>query len=80
MQIVNKKGEDSLYSALVLFGQRRKMFIERQVIEKHLLEGEGTLIFLSNMLNASSLKKIQHKLVVMGDTEHWNNNFYDYCL
>ena len=31
------------------------MFIERQVMEKHLLGGKGTLIFLSNMLNTSSL-------------------------
>ena len=31
------------------------MFIERQVMEKYLLGGKGTLIFLSNMLNASSL-------------------------
>ena len=38
------------------------MFIERQVMEKHLLGGKGTLIFLSNMMNASSLKTIQHKL------------------
>ena len=28
------------------------MFIERQVMEKHLLGGKGTLIFLSNMLSA----------------------------
>ena len=32
------------------------MLIQRQVMEKHLLGGKGTLIFLSNMLNASSLK------------------------
>ena len=46
----------SKYPALVLYGRRRKMFIERQVMEKYLLGGKGTLIFLSNMLNASSLK------------------------
>ena len=50
------------YSALVLFGQRRKMFNERRVMEKHLLGGKDTLIFFSNMLNTSSLKEIQHKL------------------
>ena len=31
-------------------------------MEKHLLGGKGTLIFLSNMLNTSSFKEIQHKL------------------
>ena len=35
------------------------MFVERRVMEKHLL---GTLIFLSNMFNTSSLKEIQHNL------------------
>ena len=38
------------------------MFIERRVMEKHFLGGKGTLIFLSNMFNTSSLKEIQHKL------------------
>ena len=38
------------------------MFIERRVMEKHLLGGKDTLIFLSNMLNTSSLKEIQHML------------------
>ena len=41
---------------------KRKKFIERRVMEKYLLGGKGTLIFLSNMLNASLLKTIQHKL------------------
>ena len=45
-------------NTLLLYGRRRKMFTERQVMEKHLLGGKGTLIFLSNMLNASSLKTI----------------------
>ena len=35
--------------------EEEKMFIERQIMEKYLLGGKGTLIFLSNMLNASSL-------------------------
>ena len=33
------------YPALVLYGRRRKMFIERQVMEKHLLGVKGTLVF-----------------------------------
>ena len=43
-------------NTLLLYGQRRKIFIERQVMGKHLLGGKGTLIYLSNMLNASLLK------------------------
>ena len=29
-----------------MFGQRRKLFVERRVMEKHLLGGTGTLIIL----------------------------------
>ena len=51
--------ENTLLLACFDKEQRGKMFIERRVMERHLLGGKGTLIFLVKYFE-SSLKTIQH--------------------